>query len=205
MTFILPIEETVLESGWILPSGESNYADQNVQNSGMLDENLLPLSGQMPRYYSGIDKIFPSPSELETLYNPEEHDSGILYSGIIETHPTNPESYAQITGTSGEVDGILDSAFSDLKSFSKYTDPFYANIGVFFPYIHYYPRWEESGTSNFDTELVPKPFKVDYSLSFSQGTSYNNYTERSFDYEVLDEDGEPIFDDDKGKPPLQFG
>jgi len=180
-----------IESGWVVASGEGNFYDQNIQGSGGQDIDLHATSGQVPRFYSGINRHYPSP---------ETHESGVLH-----TYPENSGSYEQILGNSGEVQGIKDSFLSPPRDISYSEEPYYANLGVFFPYIHHYPRWVPPATSLFSTIEVPVPFKVDYSLTFSPTNSYNRYSERDVDYDAVDSSGDPIFTDEAGKPPTRFG
>ena len=166
----------IIESGWVIASGEGNFYDQE---------------DQVPKFYAGINRNYPSPSGYE---------SGVLY-----TYPENSGSYEQITGGSGDITGIKDSLFAPPRDLSHSNEPYYANLGVFFPYIHHYPKWIPDPTSIFSSEKIAVPFKVDYSLTFSPSNGYNRYSERDVDYDAVDSSGNPLFAEEIGKPPRKFG
>lgn len=138
---------------------------------------------QVPNFYAGMNQNYPSPLDQE--------------SGVIYTYPEN-------SGTQN-VYGIKDSFLSPPREISSSGIFEGASLGVFYPYVHYYPRMESSPSSLFSTKKYPVPVTIDYSLTFAPNNSYNRYREGQVDYDAVDESGNPIFEDEAGKPPTRFG
>ena len=119
-----------IESGWMLASGDSLYADRFKQDT---EGHLEPESGQVPNLNFGIKSAYPSP---------DDYASGLL-----------PLDSGKFITNDETVDSFLNFVNNQLSTKAPQIDNpvlYLAN------YIHYYPKVEEVSTG-YSTEIVYNP------------------------------------------------
>ena len=167
--------------------------EQQTVESGMViasgEANFAALDalpgGQGPLPLSGINTINTSGVESGLLYAPPASASGLLTA-------------------INSVSGITDSALADddLSFGGNYLAP---DLGIFRPYVHYYPARVQNLGSLYGPAWITVPVTIDYSFLLQPYTAFDRYFSQSYGYDAVDASGDPIFDDEDSIPPGRFG